>query len=67
MRARWAFKEKDTQTIQQLWFCGAHSDVGGGYPAGEWGLPDIALIWPSCRPKHLRTYFKQIGDLRQNQ
>lgn len=35
--ARWAFKEKQDQEIKQLWFCGVHSDVGGGYPAGEWG------------------------------
>ena len=32
--------------IEQLWFVGAHSDVGGGYPApAESGLSDIALDW----------------------
>lgn len=30
--------------IQSL-FAGAHSDVGGGYPAGETGLSDITLGW----------------------
>ncbi len=29
--------------ILQLWFAGAHSDVGGGYP--ERGLADISLAW----------------------
>ncbi|WP_052388887.1 DUF2235 domain-containing protein [Belnapia moabensis] len=29
--------------IRQLWFAGAHSDVGGGYP--ERGLADISLAW----------------------
>lgn len=29
--------------IKQVWFEGAHSDVGGGY--GETGLSDTALLW----------------------
>jgi uncharacterized protein (DUF2235 family) len=31
------------QNLEQVWFTGAHSDVGGGYP--ETGLSDIALEW----------------------
>lgn len=31
--------------IQEVWFTGAHSDVGGGYPSAECGLSDIALNW----------------------
>ncbi|HEX4235640.1 MAG TPA: DUF2235 domain-containing protein [Caldimonas sp.] len=31
------------QDLSQLWFAGAHADVGGGYP--ETGLSDIALDW----------------------
>jgi uncharacterized protein (DUF2235 family) len=31
--------------VEQVWFVGAHSDVGGGYPAAESGLSDIALDW----------------------
>jgi uncharacterized protein (DUF2235 family) len=31
------------QRIDQVWFSGAHSDVGGGYP--ERGLSDVALAW----------------------
>ena len=31
------------QTVEQVWFPGVHSDVGGWYP--EPGLSDIALIW----------------------
>jgi uncharacterized protein (DUF2235 family) len=31
------------QTVKQVWFPGAHSDVGGGYP--ESGLAEIALLW----------------------
>jgi uncharacterized protein (DUF2235 family) len=31
--------------IEEVWFIGAHSDVGGGYPASEAGLSDVALDW----------------------
>lgn len=34
------------QTIEQVWFCGAHSDVGGGYGArSTQNLSDIPLMW----------------------
>lgn len=39
----WTAKPKDGQVVEQTWFCGAHSDVGGGYE--ERGLSDIALRW----------------------
>lgn len=32
-----------TQKIEQVWFSGVHSDVGGGYR--DAGLSDIALLW----------------------
>lgn len=35
----------DDQDLQQVWFAGTHSDVGGGYPAAESGLANIALRW----------------------
>jgi uncharacterized protein (DUF2235 family) len=31
--------------VRQVWFAGAHADVGGGYPVAESGLSDIALDW----------------------
>lgn len=31
------------QTMKQVWFCGMHTDVGGGYPEQE--LSDVALEW----------------------
>jgi uncharacterized protein (DUF2235 family) len=39
----WAYKPKPGQIVEQLWFCGVHSDIGGGYP--EVGLSDITLEW----------------------
>ena len=35
--------------IEEVWFSGCHSDVGGGYPAGETGLSDVALSWMMAR------------------
>ncbi|MGN6722166.1 MAG: DUF2235 domain-containing protein [Marmoricola sp.] len=31
--------------VKQVWFEGCHSDVGGGYPEGQTGLSDTALLW----------------------
>jgi uncharacterized protein (DUF2235 family) len=39
--ARWDAREG----IRQVWFAGAHSDVGGGYLQAECGLSDIGLGW----------------------
>jgi uncharacterized protein (DUF2235 family) len=39
----WTYKPKPGQAVEQVWFCGAHSDVGGGYR--ERGLSDLALEW----------------------
>lgn len=41
----WDYVPKPGQTVEQVWFCGAHSDIGGGYPASECGHSDIALGW----------------------
>jgi hypothetical protein len=35
----------DGQSIKQLWFAGAHCDVGGGYPHPEARLAHDALLW----------------------
>jgi uncharacterized protein (DUF2235 family) len=34
---------RTNQTLEQVWFSGAHADVGGGYK--ETGLSDITLDW----------------------
>ena len=33
------------QDIDQLWFAGVHSDIGGGYPEKDSGLSKFPLIW----------------------
>lgn len=39
------WKASPGQDVQQLWFAGVHSDVGGGYPENQNGLANIALRW----------------------
>lgn len=39
----WTHMPKEGQVVQQVWFCGAHSDVGGGY--ADSALSDIPLQW----------------------
>lgn len=39
----WAKSKNPAQIIEQVWFPGVHSDVGGGYL--EAGLSDFALQW----------------------
>jgi uncharacterized protein (DUF2235 family) len=39
----WDKEISDKQTMKQVWFCGVHTDVGGGYE--EQGLSDISLMW----------------------
>ncbi|WP_354105416.1 DUF2235 domain-containing protein [Bradyrhizobium sp. LB14.3] len=35
--------------LQQVWFAGNHSDVGGSYPENEARLSDISLGWMVVR------------------
>jgi uncharacterized protein (DUF2235 family) len=44
------------QRLEQVWFAGVHSDVGGGYPEGE--LADIALLWMVDRAESCGLTFR---------
>jgi uncharacterized protein (DUF2235 family) len=39
--------ESRVETAQQVWFCGVHSNVGGGYP--DAGLENCALHWMTAK------------------
>lgn len=39
----WETRPGIQQVVEQVWFSGVHSDVGGGYP--ERGLSDVTLRW----------------------
>jgi uncharacterized protein (DUF2235 family) len=45
----WTSNAAPGQTVQQVWFCGVHGDVGGGYDVGSDAsttqLSDITLSW----------------------
>lgn len=48
------------QTLEQMWFAGAHSNVGGGYD--EHGLSDITLAWMASKlDKLLAIDFDQLA------
>ncbi|MCU1307921.1 MAG: hypothetical protein JWN45_2616 [Acidobacteriaceae bacterium] len=38
----------DTQDVQEVWFAGVHSDVGGSYAESESQLSQVALRWMLC-------------------
>ena len=51
-------KEAKEQTLEQVWFAGVHSDVGGGYP--ESGLSDSALKWMVAKAEGCNLKFEDI-------
>jgi uncharacterized protein (DUF2235 family) len=53
------------QKIEQVWFAGAHADVGGGYP--EHGLADVTLAWMVGRVSGLLDIDLDYVRSRQDQ
>jgi uncharacterized protein (DUF2235 family) len=49
------------QVLEQVWFAGVHSDVGGGYPENETGLSDISLQWVLEKAKKWNLNFEDIA------
>jgi uncharacterized protein (DUF2235 family) len=39
----WAQSPTPGQTMSQVWFCGTHSNIGGGYP--DVGISDLTFDW----------------------
>jgi uncharacterized protein (DUF2235 family) len=62
----WDPQLEDYQSMAQVWFCGMHTDVGGGYP--EQGLADISLTWmvEEAVRKGLHIYSKHKVDVDPN-
>lgn len=50
------------QILEQVWFIGVHSDVGGGYPQNESGLSDISLNWMLQKAQNLNLKFRNIDS-----
>jgi uncharacterized protein (DUF2235 family) len=51
-------KDAKDQTLEQMWFLGVHSDVGGGYP--ETGLSDISLKWMMEKAQSCNLSFNAV-------
>lgn len=59
----WTGSVEPHQTVEQCWFRGVHSDIGGGYK--ESGLSDISLLWMADKAQALgldldRRYLERI-------
>jgi uncharacterized protein (DUF2235 family) len=55
----------DDQVLEQVWFAGIHSNVGGGY--ADTGLSDNALLWMMNRgQRHGLTFSQPYIDRRIN-
>ncbi|MFM8330250.1 MAG: DUF2235 domain-containing protein [Candidatus Methylumidiphilus sp.] len=50
-RSRKPSNTEENQTLKQVWFPGAHSDVGGGYSEEESWLSNAALLWMAQEAK----------------
>ena len=59
----WKKEIEEYQTMKQVWFCGMHTDVGGGYQ--EHFLSDIPLNWMIAEAKEfgLRLFTKHEVDV----
>ncbi len=62
----WESEVEDYQGIRQVWFCGMHTDVGGGYK--KTNLSDIPLVWMrDMAVKHgLLIYSKNTVSIQPN-
>ncbi len=58
---RW---KKDKNRVNEMWFAGVHSDVGGGY--SRVGLSDIALLWmiEKARTHGLKFKVKEVEKIK---
>ena len=58
-------QQKDTkdQVLEQVWFPGVHSDVGGGYIETESGLSDLALRWMLDKAQRCNLNFEPIAAI----
>jgi uncharacterized protein (DUF2235 family) len=53
------------QSVEEVWFAGVHSDVGGSYPEPESQLSKLALRWMLCEalPAGLRVDLQRQADI----
>ena len=57
----WQFKPKKNQTVEQVWFPGVHTNIGGGYP--DRSLSDITLEWMIGKSKSAGLVFDERVEI----
>ena len=63
----WTSQPPPGHVMEQVWFCGAHTDVGGGdapRKAGEPSLADITLAWMASKARPLGLRFRPEFDAK---
>ena len=53
----WETTPESTQHVEQVWFAGVHSNVGGGYD--DAGLSDVAFLWMKQHAEHAGLVFDE--------
>jgi len=56
----WTSQPAPGQTLEQVWFCGVRSDIGGGEPddlPGTTALSDLTLGWMTSKASALGLQF----------
>ncbi len=62
----WEDADANGQVIEQVWFPGVHSDVGGGYE-DDWRLADLTLDWMLDRLRNVaRLHIPLTVSIREN-
>ncbi len=61
----WEPSEAEEQTVEQVWFTGCHSDIGGG-TEGDDGLADLTLWWMQQRARHHGLGFEDEAPPRDH-
>lgn len=61
----WQGKSQNQQNVEQCWFAGVHSDIGGGY-ADDAGVSDISLLWMVEKAMALGLEFDTADPTWQN-
>lgn len=60
----WTPKEKPNQRLEQVWFSGAHANVGGGYKNDH--LADISLQWMANKAEECGLELNKIKQITIN-
>ena len=56
MPTLWEKQDSPTQVVEQVWFAGTHSNIGGGY--AKHGLSDVAFMWMKERAERCGLVFE---------